>query len=62
MTDKLLSNDEAATFLGLSPKTLPKWRVSGTGPKFVRLGRRVMYRPSDLEDWISGRIRTSTTG
>jgi predicted DNA-binding transcriptional regulator AlpA len=57
----LLSQCEAAQLLCLSERTLERWRVSGTGPAFVKLGRRVAYRQADLVEWIDARIRHSTS-
>ena len=37
----LLTQREAATLLHLSERTLERFRVSGTGPKFIRLGRSI---------------------
>ena len=51
----LLGNSEAAAFLGVSPDTLPKWRWAGTGPVFVKVGRSVKYRLSDLEEYLASR-------
>jgi hypothetical protein len=52
----LLSQEEAAEFLGLAPSTLSSWRVEGRGPKFIRIsGRAVSYRACDLETFISER-------
>jgi hypothetical protein len=51
-----LTNDEAAVFLKLSPRTLEKQRVLGTGPRFRKFGRRVVYAISDLERWASQRV------
>jgi hypothetical protein len=42
----------AAERLGLSPATLRKWRCQGRGPRFARLGRRILYRPADLDDFV----------
>jgi len=53
-------NDEAAAFLGLSPRTLEKWRVIGGGPRFHKFGRRVMYSRSDLEAWANSRTFETT--
>jgi hypothetical protein len=39
---RYLTNDEAAVFLRLSPRTLEKQRVIGGGPRFHKFGRRVM--------------------
>ena len=51
----------AAAFLGVSVSTLAKWRVSGKGPRFVKLGSRVAYRISDLEEWLDAQTRMSTS-
>ena len=40
---RYLTNNEAAAFLRLSPRTLEKQRVIGGGPRFHKFGRRVMY-------------------
>ncbi|MEO7470140.1 MAG: helix-turn-helix domain-containing protein [Sphingobium limneticum] len=51
----------AAALLGLAEQTLRKLRTTGGGPPFVKLGRAVRYRPSDLEAWLSARLMTSTS-
>jgi excisionase family DNA binding protein len=56
----IIGPDEAAELLKVAKGTLAKWRVSGLGPKFVRLGRKVGYRRSDLDDWISQNTRAHT--
>ncbi|MGH6647359.1 helix-turn-helix transcriptional regulator [Aquabacterium sp.] len=48
---RYLTNDEAADYLRLSPRTLEKQRVIGNGPKFRKFGRRVMYAVADLDAW-----------
>ncbi len=57
----LLTNDEAAKLLRLSPQTLNKYRVMGKGPRFRKLGRRVMYALVDLQTWIDEGQRSSTS-
>ncbi|WP_413439444.1 helix-turn-helix domain-containing protein [Sulfuriferula sp. GW1] len=52
---RYLTNDEAAAFLRLSPRTLEKQRVIGGGPRFRKFGRRVMYAIVDLETWADAR-------
>lgn len=48
----LLTTPEAAEFLRLSPRTLERLRVQGTGPKYMKAGSgiraRVLYAPEDL--------------
>ena len=59
--ESLLNETLAARFLGLSKRTLQKWRVEGSGPAFVRiLNRAIRYRPSDLQEWVEGNICNST--
>ena len=55
------SNDQAATYLNLSPRTLEKLRVVGGGPAFRKFGRRVTYALDDLEAWAAMRRCDSTS-
>lgn len=48
----VLSNKEAARFLGISHRTLEDWRLTNRGPRFIKLGRLVRYRLSDLLDFM----------
>jgi predicted DNA-binding transcriptional regulator AlpA len=48
---RYLRTPEAATFLGLSGRTLEKHRTCGTGPAYRKLGGRVVYRLEDLPAW-----------
>jgi predicted DNA-binding transcriptional regulator AlpA len=57
----LLTQRQASTLLCLSERTLERLRVAGTGPRFVRAGRSVRYRQSDLEAWIVERVVGSTS-
>jgi hypothetical protein len=52
--DPLFNDIEASRYLGgvPMPKTLERWRRIGVGPKWVKLGRRVKYRKSDLDAYI----------
>lgn len=57
----LLSEDQAANLLGASKLWLYRRRLAGDGPAFVKLGRKVRYRRSDLDQFISENVRTSTS-
>lgn len=57
----LLNGREAALALRLSERTLERLRVSGGGPRFVKAGRAVRYRASDLEAWIEAHVLGSTS-
>ncbi len=54
--DGRLDTENAARFLGLSPKTLAIMRSSGNGPRFVKRGR-VFYFLEDLQAWIAEQPR-----
>lgn len=54
-----LSDVEVSELYGWSPSTLRRWRSDGIGPKFIRDGRMVYYRITDIESYISSRaVRT----
>ncbi len=57
----LLDTQEAAHWLHISHRTLERWRSTGSGPKFHKFGRRVIYRSEDVVEWIATRLRTSTS-
>ena len=52
--------EETAKLLRTSPRTLERRRLDGTGPKFVKLGGRVLYRPEDVSAWADARTFAST--
>lgn len=54
---ELLDEQEAAAKLRLSGGTLRQWRYKREGPPFVKLGRRIMYRPEDVARWLAGRVQ-----
>jgi hypothetical protein len=49
----LLDPKAAAERLGLAVATLARWRVSGDGPPFKKLGARVVYPANELEVWLA---------
>jgi predicted DNA-binding transcriptional regulator AlpA len=51
----------AAHRVGLSVFTLQRYRITGGGPKYAKLGRRVVYRVADLDEWVAARIVSSTS-
>jgi predicted DNA-binding transcriptional regulator AlpA len=53
--DEYLSASSVSARLGLSRRTLERWRDRGGGPPYVRFGGRVFYRTSDVEGWLSAR-------
>jgi excisionase family DNA binding protein len=59
--DLLLTEVQAAEYLNLSVRTLQSWRVSGSKIPFVRCGRAIRYRFSDLVAWIKANTIISTS-
>jgi predicted DNA-binding transcriptional regulator AlpA len=61
-TAHLLTEVEAAQFLNVSHRSLQNWRVRGGGPRYVKIGGRIVrYRRSDLAAWIDGGCRSNTS-
>jgi predicted DNA-binding transcriptional regulator AlpA len=56
-----LNQAAAAAFLGLSERTLERFRLDGRGPKYHKLGRRVAYTREDLVAWADSRRRSSAS-
>lgn len=42
----------AAEMLGLSRGTLANWRTEGRGPRYIKSGKHILYRVSNLEAWL----------
>lgn len=57
----LLNQREASAWLKLSERTLERLRLTGDGPRFVKAGRRVLYRQEDLSAWIASHLRSNTS-
>ena len=56
-----LRTQEAARFIGLSYRTLEKYRIHGTGPKYSKIGNRIVYAVSDLREWVELGAKRSTS-
>lgn len=59
-TTRHLSQMELASRWRISHRTLERWRWSGEGPRFVKLGGRVVYRLQDIEQFEADQLRRST--
>ena len=57
----LLTTEQAAKRFGLSARTLERFRASGEGPEFVKMGRAVRYTVAKLNEWLEARSRRSTS-
>jgi hypothetical protein len=59
--DEMLNTKATAQLTGLALATLAKLRCLGGGPKFFALGRKILYRRSDLIEWLNARRFANTT-
>ena len=57
----LLHPAEVAKLLGVSASWLAKSRLTGTGPRFIKIGRAVRYTRSAVREFIQSRQRHSTS-
>jgi predicted DNA-binding transcriptional regulator AlpA len=57
---RLFAEQQAAQILRVTVKALQKWRVTGAGPRFVKIGRLVRYTEEALEEYIQQRTVAST--
>jgi len=56
-----LRTENAAYYCGLSKSTLDKYRLTGEGPIFLKIGRSIAYDTQDLDTWLKSKRRTSTS-
>ncbi len=61
MENPLLTQGRLSEHIDVSERTLERWRVDGSGPAFVKAGRKVLYRTVDVDDWLAASRRKSTS-
>ncbi len=58
---RLLRPAEVADVLGVSERTLERWRMDGEGPQFISMSRKtIRYSAGAVEDFIDGRLKENT--
>ena len=59
-----LTTKEAATYLRMSPRSIERLRVEGTGPEYKKCGTGkkagVRYTIADLDAWLGGARRSTS--
>lgn len=60
MAIRHLNQIELAARWNISHRTLERWRWSGEGPRYIKIGGRVVYRLEDVEDYEKEQLRAST--
>ena len=59
--EEYLDPQGAAKFTKRSKSTLDKLRCSGNGPRFIRAGRKILYKKADLVAWLDSKTFASTS-
>jgi helix-turn-helix protein len=59
--EPLLTTEQVAQALHCSVSVLNKWRLTRKGPRFVRVGVNIRYRPSDVHAFIAASMSGSTS-
>lgn len=60
ISNELLDEFSAAAVLAVTPGTLAVWRCTGRyNLPFIKIGRKVRYRRTDLDAWLDARTRTN---
>lgn len=52
-----LTTAEVAELFRTSPETVRYWRTMGTGPKSLKVGKRILYERSEVEGWAAARTQ-----
>lgn len=61
LLDSLVAPVTLAERLGTTERSLSEWRIKGRGPKFIRVGRSVRYRPEAVDEWLLSQEYASTS-
>lgn len=57
----LLRIEDVSAQTGIPVETLRYWRKEGRGPKFARIGRRLVCRPADLAAWLDAQFEAESS-
>ena len=61
LTEPVMDTANAAAYLDMKPGTLEIWRsTKREGPPYIKVGRSVKYRRSDLDAWLDRRTHKAT--
>lgn len=57
----LYTEEDLMALLQCTKATLQEWRSRGLGPAFCKLGKTVMYRRIDVEEWVNANVFSNTS-
>ena len=53
--ERLLNDHEVAALIGVSIATVRRWRLLRRGPRYLRIGVLIRYRPESIREWLDAR-------
>ena len=56
----LYKEQDVAKKLGVTQRSLQRWRAAGSGPPYIKMARHVRYKLDDVWEWLNSRRRIST--
>lgn len=57
---RTMTAPQAAEYVGVSKTMMDDFRSKGGGPRYIKIGRRVLYDVADLDAWIESKKQIST--
>ena len=61
LLETLITAAALAQRLDTTERNLSEWRITGRGPKYMRVGRRAMYAPDAVDEWLRTQEFRSTS-
>lgn len=61
-TDRLVSAQDLAAYLGVPVATVYSWRYRREGPPAIRIGRHLRYRWPEVQEWLDQRAQRTIRG
>lgn len=61
MKSEIFNTREAAEYVRLGKPTLERFRITGEGPNYCKLGGAVRYRKVELDAWLESKLTRSTS-
>jgi predicted DNA-binding transcriptional regulator AlpA len=53
--ERLITEQDVASITGMSLATVRRWRLLRRGPRYLKIGAAVRYRPEDVAAWLEAR-------
>jgi predicted DNA-binding transcriptional regulator AlpA len=53
--EQLLNEHDVARVTGMSVASVRRWRLLNQGPRYLKIGTAVRYRPEEVSAWLESR-------